>query len=349
MKIVVGLLAVLAFGITAQAQEAKVLAELAASTERVVKGSPFSAEAVSESVQTLSDGNRIVRSSTTKLYRNSEGRFRREMGNGSGGLFGSYYTYGPGVTILDPVVGFRYQLDTNAKVAQAMTVKPLAEVRLAPMAKMAEGGRIIDVEKLRQEKGLVTVTVPAAVGSGVGGTYDAAAAQELRAKLSAEATVLTAQRAAITADAAAVRAALPTGIYTPLAGPKNDLRTEELGTQNIEGVEATGTRTITTIPAGAIGNERPIEITYERWFSKELQLIVMSKQTDPRTGEQTYKLTNIQRSEPDPSLFSVPTGYKVVSQGQVYRPATAGSKAEVERATTVRAGQATTTYVKNKP
>jgi hypothetical protein len=351
MKILVGLIAVLAFGLSAQAQEAKVLAELSASTEKIVKGSPFSAEAVSESVQTLADGNRIVRSSTSKLYRNGEGRFRREIANGSGGIFGSYYTLGPGVTIIDPVVGFRYQLDTNTKVAQAMAVKPLTEIKLAPMAKMAEGsGRIIDVDKLRQEKGLLTIKEPgAAGGTGVGGTFDSAAAQELRAKLAAETPVIAAQRAAMVADATAARAALPMSVYTPLAGPKNEVRAEDLGTQNIEGVEATGTRTITTIPAGAIGNERPIEIVYERWYSKELQLIVMSKQSDPRTGEQTYRLTNIQRSEPDPALFSVPTGYKVVSQGQMYRPATVSGKAEIERTTTTRAGQATTTYVRNKP
>src|SRR5688500_20181210 len=115
MKILIGLVAVLAFGISAQAQEAKIMAELSASTERIVKGSPFSAEAVSESVQTLSDGNRIVRSSTSKLYRNSEGRFRREMTSGSGGMLGSVYTYGQGVTLLDPVGGFRYMIDPNLK------------------------------------------------------------------------------------------------------------------------------------------------------------------------------------------------------------------------------------------
>jgi len=65
-----------------------------------------------------------------------------------------------------------------------------------------------------------------------------------------------------------------------------------------------------------VGNERPIEITYEKWFSDELQMVVYSKQSDPRTGEHTYRLTNINRSEPDPSLFKVPSGYKVLSGNQ---------------------------------
>src|SRR5258708_33309707 len=104
------------------------------------------------------------------------------------------------------------------------------------------------------------------------------------------------------------------------AKSRYESKTEQLGVQNIEGVDAEGTRTTTIIPAGAIGNERPIETVYERWYSKDLQLVVMSKHTDPRFGEQTYRLTNIVRSEPDSSLFSLPTGYKIVTEpGSVYR------------------------------
>src|SRR5215204_2539996 len=107
MKIVSVIAMFVLLGIVGQAQNAKVVTEIAASAEKLVKNSPFSADAVSESVQTLGDGNRIVRSSTSKLYRNSEGRFRREMSGGSGGVLGSLYTLNQGVTILDPVGGFR--------------------------------------------------------------------------------------------------------------------------------------------------------------------------------------------------------------------------------------------------
>lgn len=86
-------------------------------------------------------------------------------------------------------------------------------------------------------------------------------------------------------------------------------KTESLGTQTIEGVSATGTRTTRTIPAGEIGNERPLEITSEVWTSPDLQMVVLSKRNDPRIGETVYKLTNIQRAEPDPSLFQVPSGF----------------------------------------
>jgi hypothetical protein len=88
-------------------------------------------------------------------------------------------------------------------------------------------------------------------------------------------------------------------------------KTETLGRQFIEGVEAEGTRTISVIPAGQIGNERAIEIVSEKWYSPELQVNVMTRHADPRFGETVYRLRNVQRAEPDPSLFQVPSDYKI--------------------------------------
>lgn len=81
----------------------------------------------------------------------------------------------------------------------------------------------------------------------------------------------------------------------------------------IEGVQAEGTRTTVTIPAGQVGNERDINIVSERWYSPELQVTVLSKRSDPRTGESVYKLTNINRSEPLHSMFEIPPDYTVTS------------------------------------
>ena len=86
---------------------------------------------------------------------------------------------------------------------------------------------------------------------------------------------------------------------------------EDLGTQTIEGVSAQGKRETVTIPAGQIGNERPIEIVTETWFSPELHTMVLRKHSDPRTGDSTYRLTDIKRTEPDASLFHAPPGTKV--------------------------------------
>jgi hypothetical protein len=83
-------------------------------------------------------------------------------------------------------------------------------------------------------------------------------------------------------------------------------REESLGTRTIEGLVCEGTRKTTTIAAGAIGNERPMTTVTERWFSRELQLLVLSRVSDPRFGETTYRLTKIRRTEPPESLFEAP-------------------------------------------
>jgi hypothetical protein len=90
---------------------------------------------------------------------------------------------------------------------------------------------------------------------------------------------------------------------------------ESLGTQQIEGVTAEGTRVTRTIPAGAIGNERPIQITVESWTSPDLHVLVLQKRNDPRFGETVYRLTNIKRDEPDPTLFQVPNNFKMEQGG----------------------------------
>jgi hypothetical protein len=115
--------------------------------------------------------------------------------------------------------------------------------------------------------------------------------------------------------------ASPDAEFAPQARPEGtnrraDVTTISLGTQTVNGVQAEGTRVTHTIPAGAIGNANPIVITNERWYSSELQTVVMIKRSDPRMGTTTFQLTNIQRQEPDPSLFQVPSDYTVKQGGQ---------------------------------
>lgn len=93
--------------------------------------------------------------------------------------------------------------------------------------------------------------------------------------------------------------------------PKNTAATESLGTQTIGGVVAEGKRVTETIPAGKLGNEKPIDVVNETWYSSELQTVVMSKHSDPRSGDVVYTLTNISRAEPDAAMFTVPQDYKV--------------------------------------
>ena len=94
-----------------------------------------------------------------------------------------------------------------------------------------------------------------------------------------------------------------------------EANTESLGSQTMEGVLVNGVRTTRTIPAGQIGNDQPISIVTEVWTSTDLKTIISSKRNDPRMGEQTFRLTNIVRAEPDPSLFTVPADFKIVDGG----------------------------------
>jgi hypothetical protein len=268
-------------GVTAVTTE-KVNAEIiASSSTKVVKGAPFSAEGISESVQTLSDGNRITRSSTTKMFRDGEGRFRREGGSStvSGGSGYSYTTYGSAlavygmqdmISIFDPVDAVRYVLNPQDKTARRFDVKNT----------LTEGAVYVNGTTL---------------------------SPSVKTEITTEAYKKMTESNAV---AKANVVVMPNMVTGTMSGGK----TESLGIKSFEGVEAEGTRTVTTIAAGAIGNERPIEIVYERWYSKELDLIVYSRHYDPRFGEQTYRLVNINRSEPDRNLFSVPNDYKLSNE-----------------------------------
>lgn len=98
---------------------------------------------------------------------------------------------------------------------------------------------------------------------------------------------------------------------------QNESTTVALGTQIVNGVSAQGSRTTRTIPAGTIGNERPIVITVERWYSPDLQMNVLIRRSDPRTGDNVFQLTNIVREAPDASLFQVPSDYTVKESGEM--------------------------------
>jgi hypothetical protein len=101
-----------------------------------------------------------------------------------------------------------------------------------------------------------------------------------------------------------------------ITGEQDQGNTEDLGSQTMEGVLVNGVRTTHTIPAGQIGNDRPITIVTEVWASPDLKTVVYSKRSDPRMGEQTFGLTNIVRTEPNPSLFTVRADFKIVDGPQ---------------------------------
>jgi hypothetical protein len=120
----------------------------------------------------------------------------------------------------------------------------------------------------------------------------------------------------------AIKMALPQSHAAPSSpqrthGPRLNnaqIQTENLGTQAINGVAATGTRRTETIAAGAIGNQQPIQVVRETWISADLKVPVSIKSSDPRFGTTAMQLTNITQTEPDPSLFVVPSNYTVTER-----------------------------------
>ena len=259
---------------------------------KVVKGAPYSAEAVTETVQTLADGNRIINRITSSVYRDSEGRTRREQTLKGLGIFGPGEEPLQTIFINDPVAGVTYALDSRSHTAHK-SVPFRFELGGKPGV---EGQRF----EFKVEPGTAAVAGTAKsmiVTAPMGGA-------PMPPPDADHFTMRTEAGAAI-------------GYAFKSKGPNPNEIKEQLGKQMIEGVEAEGTRTTITIPAGEIGNERPIEIVSERWYSPELQLMVMTRHSDPRTGETTYKLTNINRAEPAKSLFEVPAGYTVREGPQV--------------------------------
>jgi hypothetical protein len=272
----------------------------------VVKGAPYSAEAVTETIQTLGDGNRIIQSSSSKMYRDSEGRTRREQALKAIGPWAVSGEPPVMISIYDPVTGAHYSLDSNAKIARKMT-PPLAFSEVA-----LEKARNLREMRLKAVNGAEV----SASGSGVAsfGTVTGGPSHTIVNQSSATTTVGIPSLNRVRSNGAVLGAAVgpmpaPNGIFSWYG--EGEVNTEQLGNQVIEGVLAEGQRVTVTIEAGKIGNERPIVTINERWYSPELQTIILSKNSDPRMGETTYKLINIDRSEPDPSLFQVPADYTV--------------------------------------
>ena len=206
---------------------------------KVVTGAPFSATAITETTQTLADGNHISRKTQSNIFRDSQGRVRREvtlLGLGPLAASGQPTSF---VVIHDPVAGTNLVLHADTKTAENVG---------RPFAGMKE--LMKDKTQPRHQEEIAS----------------------------------------------------------------GNLKEDDLGTQTISGVVAQGKRMTHTIPAGEIGNEKPITIVHESWYSNDLQMVVMSRHSDPWSGERTYTLTNIQRSEPAASLFAVPADY-TVTQG----------------------------------
>ena len=250
----------------------------------VVKDKPYSARAITESTQMLADGNRIVQRNETRIFRDSQGRTRREQTLGGVGQWtaGEPATM---ITINDPVAGKSYVLDPVARTASEIGS---FHVAIAHAEAGTAGAKVVE-----WEKAISVGTEPAPGGE---------ALTVIRTETDGR------DQVQVFARGVAVNAPFPegtTGMYE-LA--------EELGEQILEGLRVKGTRMTDTIPAGVIGNERPINVVTERWYSEDIQAMVLNRFSDPRVGETVYQLVNVALGDPSPDLFALPAGYEVIEQ-----------------------------------
>ena len=267
-----------------------------------IKGSPYSAEAITETTQVLGDGNRIVNRSTATLYRDGEGRIRREQTLKSiGGVTAGALPLQI-IMISDPVAGVSYSLDPASRTAHKSPMGSFTFQRSVPgPAGVANGTSNFVFNGGGSDSSSARIGIGTGAGVGVTVATTAPSAAAMTAPSTAAPSIPWNTQS------------MSAGGYQVVTRDRHseNVNKEDLGTQTIEGVAATGTRTTFTIPVGQIGNERPIEIIDERWFSKDLQTVVMTRHSDPRSGETVYRLTNINRSEPDHSLFEVPADYQI--------------------------------------
>ncbi len=261
------------------AAESKVLGISGAAMGATVKGAPYSGVEVSESTQMLADGTRIHNENQVSVYRDGEGRVRRETPEQ--------------VTIWDPVANVSYFLDPkNQTVRKASMMRNF--VYSTRETGTGSAGPHMTVE-VRTKDGLTTATVN-------GQAVDPSTVK----MVPPEGPPVMFVRRMAGGGAGGGEVLLK---HVTQAAPS-----EPLGSKVVEGVNCDGSRSVVTLDTGAIGNDRPIEIVDERWYSSELKTAVMTRHNDPRTGKEIFRLTNINRSEPPAYLFQVPPGYQPVDR-----------------------------------
>jgi len=269
---------------------------------RTLKGAPYSADVVNDYTQLLADGNRIEQHSTGRVYRDKEGRVRREEDRASGS---------PTISIVDPIAGVSYSLDPESRVAWKTPglagVSIISKFGAATMATVEGGPRggrppIGGVTDLRVD------TMRGGPGPGVA----------MRRKEAGGDGTVDNFIFKVNGEVAGYRRFNGPGPIDgdgPRGGRIMEDTEEALAPRTMEGVTVEGRRVKTTIAAGAIGNEWPIAISSEEWTSPDLQVLVMTERKDPRLGDSTYRLMHIVRGEPAATLFQVPSDYTIRETG----------------------------------
>ena len=290
-----------------------------------VKGSPYAADAVTTTTQILPDGNRIFRETSSSMARDSEGRIRREL---SLPTIGAWVPEDEGqrqILIHDPVDRVSYTLYPEARTARKSSIPIVLTagdsenrniwVRSGEDVTVhsSDGDKKHGMYIVRRTPEGVRVLGPDGKGIEIRSTLHLRQGEYVVNFTSKVGDVKRGEDDRLT----------PVQFFSIHSGAGPDVlhfnnsremeegRTDDLGTKTMQGVLVEGSRTIRSIEAGQVGNELPIEILSERWYSPDLQRVVMTRYYDPRYGETTFELRNLSRSEPDPELFEVPSDYTI--------------------------------------
>lgn len=309
---------------------------------RAVKNAPYSAQAVSERIQQLADGNQIERRTRSASYRDSAGRTRLEVRDDKGEL--------RNVTINDPVANATWILNPRTRTATRLPRPDIARAQAVAAREAAQAARAAAdtarsageasraaaeaararVEQLRREGRLPQVEqregpngreiVVRRVERDAGGTRETVRVIEAPKLAGAgpDARTFAARIGPLVAGAAG------DGKWSAKAVSR------ELGTREFDGVKAEGRLRSYEIPAGEIGNRAPIVVADENWYAPDLHMTVYARHSDPRSGEFVYRLENLKRGEPDAALFAVPGDYTVRNM-QAVAERRAGRKEEAEK------------------
>ncbi len=263
-----------------------------------IKGAPYSATIENTFTQTLADGTRIERKSSSKTARDSEGRTRMEH---TPAAMAPVPVELPTTTIIqDPVAKQTIILNDKEKTASVMKMPDMTAMR----SKMAGVAGVRMRSPMPAGAVVATEAAPAVV-------EDVVIERKIERAGPGGPAIAAFPPSDVMFTTAVPAQGATMGHSQVMIFDRGDdkSKTEQLGTQTISGVACNATRSTHTIAAGQIGNDRPIEIVSETCFSDELKTVVSSRTNDPMHGETSMRLANVSRAEPAKSLFEVPAGY----------------------------------------
>lgn len=279
-------------------------------------GKPMFAEFVTEHHQSFTDGNHISRATNSSIYRDAQGRIRRESQLSLPGLPAGVAA-ATFITIVDRQLGYGFVLDPQEMVAHRYNLNGPSPSYIARLNAQGSGSPLISPDPKPSAASTVSPAAPAASATSseshwkLHGFYS-------RHRSATDAATPAGSAAAnqfnsgFMAEDAGFASAPTMRIDQPFLAAPNPVRTENLGEQIILGFRTRGTRVITTLPAGQIGNDRPIDIISEQWFSPDLELVMRSLHRDPWAGEFTTTVTHVSRGDQPATLFEIPERYKVI-------------------------------------